>query len=163
MKNLINRTSKDLPSIEVLKTVEFVFNDKKLEYITELNTKTNGYFLSLKWEEKTNLDFRSFPIVSCELCKKDHAVCNVVEYTGPLEYTGPFKQSRPTKQSIRIYFTNYCFQKILPFLKMLQPEIHLFSLIDPFNARDIPMYVVKKLIGDNKDVLLNFMVANLDR
>ena len=139
------QTTKDVfPSIKLkcLNTIEFIFNDVNLDYLKELCTRIQDYFISLNWTE-TALDFRSFP-----------------ECYKAVEYTGNFLS---IKQSIRVYFTNYEFKMMMPFLDALQPETPLFSLIDPFGVTNIPMAIVSKLIGETKYVLINFMVAKLDR
>jgi hypothetical protein len=136
-------TQNQLDSIQLtcLNTIEFIFNDSNLDYIKALYLKISSCFQTLNWVE-TNVDFPS----TFEECYK------------AVEYEGPFLS---IQQSIRIYFTFYEF-KDLSFLAELQPRTPLFSLIDPFRVADIPMSVVRQLIGNGKLALLNLMVANLD-
>jgi hypothetical protein len=138
-----------------LNTVEFIFNDANRDYIVALYKKISACFHSLNWEE-TNVDSSSF-----SNCYK------------AVEYEGPFLSVR---QSIRIYFTFYEFKDmtfLAEFQTQPQPQLQaqalfqfqtpLFTLIDPFNVTQIPMSVVRQLIGEHKDVLINLMVGQLDR
>jgi hypothetical protein len=140
MQKLMHKesTQNQLDSIQLtrLNTVEFIFNDSNDDYIKALYLKISACFQTLNWEE-TNVDLSSY-----KKCYK------------AVEFEGPFHQF------IRIYFTNYEFQE-MSFLADLEPETCI--LIDPFGVADIPMPIVRKLVGNGKHVLLNLMVATLDR
>jgi hypothetical protein len=142
MQKLMDKESflNELDSIPLtrLNTVEFIFNDSNLDYVKALHLKIRDGFRSLNWEE-TNVDSSSF-----SKCYKG------VEYEGPM------------LQFIRIYFTNYEFKE-MSFLVELEPQTPLCTLIDPFGVADIPMSVVRQLVDNGKLVLLNLMVATLDR
>lgn len=128
-----------------LRAVEFIFNDFEESYIVELYSKISRCFNALDWQEDV-LDPESCPVTSSRIFKS-------------IELTGPFLTIR---QCFRIHFTIDKFENV-KFKPEPEPGVPLFSLIDPFGVAQIPMTAVRPLVSDNRTVLLNLMVAALDK
>jgi three-Cys-motif partner protein len=148
MNNLMNRDSTqteiksfELKSCKCLKSIQFFFNDASEENITELSRKIDVCFRL----RHTNWKRSILPSSDLEKCVR------VVEYKGPF---------LAISQSIEIHFTTYKFEE-MSVVKSLQTP--LFSLVDPFGIKQIPMEIVRLLIGDGKEFYINFMVATLNR
>jgi hypothetical protein len=146
MNNLMNRASTqtgvkllEMKNCKSLKSIQFFFNDASKENIAELSQKIDQCFQRIGWEK---LFLPSSNLKKC---------------VGVVEYKGPFLT---ISQSVEIQFTSYKFEE-MSFLRSLQTP--LFSLVDPFGIAQIPMEIVRLLIGDEKEFYINFMVATLNR
>ena len=137
MNNLLLRTSTDEANFILLKTVEFYFNDASPQNIDELSLKISQQFEDYGWDENVLPASKPFRKI--------------------VEYIGPFGS---TKQSVRIYFSAKKFDKIT-FFDELQPP--MFSFIDPFGIAQIPMKMVSKLLGNEREIFINLMVGTLNR
>ena len=139
MKNLFGRkkTQEKLRGVRnrCLKTVEFFFNDASKDNIAKLRVKIDQQMTSFKWRK-------------------------TAESASAVDFEGSFFESE-IKQRLRINFTVNKFEDMGDsYAKLRQP---VFTFLDPFGIKQIPMKCVGRLVGEGKDILINLMVGTLNR
>ena len=141
MKNLLkyNREKLSVVGNRCLKSVEFFFNDASEDNITKLKAKIIQQLTSFGWLIITD------------------------ESASVVDFEGPFFESEDLtiKQSLRINFTSNKFEVMGDsYAELRQP---VFTFLDPFGIKQIPMRCVERLVGEGKDILINLMVGTLNR
>ena len=121
-----------------LKTVEFFFNDASKDNIANLRVRIDQQMTSFGWRK-------------------------TAESASAVDFEGPFFESTNSAitQSLRINFSAKTFEVMEDsYAELRQP---MFSFLDPFGIKQIPMKSVERLVGEGKDILINLMVGTLNR
>ena len=124
--------------------VNFIFNEPNKDNLTCLKGVVDERFRLHNWN-----------VVGRE---SDEGVEKVV-YQGRVQLKKKGRLIGFARAQMRVNYTNKEFEK----LELDQIPSPLFSFVDPFGIKSIPMEAMEKIIGNDREVFLNLMVSVINR